>query len=152
MTKTSYLLLNLDIFKILAPIAYNAPGGYTMLNLLGDEIISKIVTFSGDVKIVTPFNFFIDLVEVDQNGYTVYDSSFTQIYQIIIDPDNVDLDLNTVFTRNMRFGPNVFDFDFVQSQKHGDIFYIGYESNNKLPNVVMVIVADPRLLPIETKV
>jgi hypothetical protein len=136
------------MFQALAPLAHSAPGGYAMLNLLGDEILSKVLIHSGDVKVVTPYNFFIELRDVDASGYAVYDSTFTEQYRIIYDLDNPSLDLSQITTRNMRFGLSMFDFDFIQTQKHGNIFYIGYESNNRLPNIVMVIVADPRLLPI----
>lgn len=139
----SYVLFDPQAREALKPLAAVAPKGYTGLAELGDHVLMLILSHPDVVKIVDPFVYLIDLLEVDQDGYQVYDDTFTESHRIVVDPANSSDDLSVPHLRTMRFGRSILDMGFMFKRKHGDVFYIGYNSLVKPPHVIMVCVIDP---------
>lgn len=134
------LLENEKIKLALERVANEAPGGYDGLATLSADTIMRMLAHPDDVKIVKPIPYnYIDLPEVDQNGYQVYDKSFTEIYRVILDPSDSSVNLNNPGVKTMRFGYSVFDTVFVTKLVHGEIFYIGYTSLLKPPRTIMCV-------------
>jgi hypothetical protein len=142
----SLVLLDPQVRDALKTLAASAPGGFRGLDTLGDHKLMLILTHADAVKVVEPFVYLIDLPEVDQQGYVVYDETFTESHRVVVDVSNPTDDLNTPHTRTMRFGRALLDMAFMLQRSHGDIFYIGYDSLLKPPRVVMVAVIDPTQL------
>jgi hypothetical protein len=147
----SDLLLNTKVKLSLERVANEAPGGYDGLDTLGNDTLSRMLAHPDDVKIVKPIPYnYIDLREVDQNGYQVYDKSFTEVYRVILDPSDPSVDLSVPALKTMRFGYSSFDLAFVTRLTHGDIFYIGYTSLLKLPRTIMCVFMEFSKVPIRS--
>lgn len=139
----SLILLDEQIREAFKALAASAPGGYSGLATLGDHALMLMLTHPDVVKIVEPFSYLIDLPKVDQRGYAVYDDTFTESHRVVVDPANPGDNLAVAHTRTMRFGRAVLDMNFMFARKHGDVFYIAYDSLNEPPRIVMVAVLDP---------
>jgi len=141
----SLILLDPSLRQALAPLAHKAPNGYASVGRLADDVLLRILTWPDEVKGVTADNHLIDLPEVDVEGYTVYDRTFTAIHTIQYDINNPlqDLVANPDLLRTMQFGASGYDFEFMLRALPGDVFYIGWSCGVKPPRVLMVVVFDP---------
>lgn len=140
---SSVILLDEQVKEALKPLAAATPGGYTALAGLGDHKLMLVLTHPDVAKTVQPFSYLIDLPGVDQRGYAVYDDTFTLSHRVVVDPASPNDNLTIAHTRTMRFGRALLDMDFMFKRKHGDLFYIAYDSLNKPPRVILVAVLDP---------
>ena len=132
-----------EVYSALASLAHQAAQGYDSLRTLSDDKIAFILSHPDTVKVVRPAFFQIQLQEVDEQGFSVYNSAFTLQYTTTIDPENPTDDLSIPHVRPMLFGSSIYDFRFIADLNHGDLFYIAYNSGTNLPRIILVIVLDP---------
>jgi len=141
---TQVYLHDPELLDVLNPIIRKAPQGIRSLAALEPELIEKMITHPHSVVIVEPANFYVRLNNVDIEGYTVYDKTFTPVYTVSVDfVDNPDDDLTVPHLRPMTFGAHIYDNLWLQQLKHGDFFYIGYSSDTLLPTLYLVVVLHP---------
>lgn len=140
---SSIILLDEQVREAFKPLAAATPGGYAALAALGDHRLMLMLTHPDITKTVQPFSYLIDLPGVDQRGYAVYDETFTLSHRIVVDSANPGDNLAIAHTRTMRFGRAILDMDFMFRRRHGEIFYITYDSLNKLPRIALIAILDP---------
>lgn len=141
---TKFYLDDTELEQALSPFIAAAPNGINSLVTLPPDTIKSMLTHPGKVVLIQPTEFAIRLSDVDTQGYTVYDKTFTKLYRVYQDlKDNPDDDLSVPHTRSMTFGYHTYDLMWLLALKHGDMFYISYDSQELLPSTYLVVMLHP---------
>jgi hypothetical protein len=140
---TKLYLEDEELSSALSTVITAAPRGVNSLVGLHSTTIEKLITHPGKVAVIQPAKFLIDLKNVDTAGYSVYDKTFTKLYTVYQDVQNPDDDLSVPHLRPMTFGYHTYDLAWVMTLKHGDIFYISYDSDALVPSIHLVLMLYP---------
>ena len=141
---TQLYLEDSELQDSLRPFIAAAPNGLNSLVTLPPETIKLMLTHPGKVCVIEPTKFLVGLENVDTEGYTVYDRTFTKLYRVYQDlKDNPDDDLSIPHNRRMTFGYHTYDAMWLLALNHGDMFYIGYDSQDLIPSTHLVIMLHP---------
>jgi hypothetical protein len=141
---TNVYLEDEELQDVLYPLIKAAPKGLASLQALHHSLLEKMLTHPDSVRLIQPTKFFINLPNVDTNGYTVYDKTFTKLYTVFVDyNENPTDDLTVPHLRRMTFGYHTYDSLWLNTLQHGDSFYIGYDSGELMPTLLLVVMLYP---------
>ena len=143
---TNVYLNDEELQDVLYPLIKAAPHGLSSLQTLHHSLLEKMLTHSDSVHLIQPSKFFITLPNVNTSGYTVYDKTFTKLYTVFVDyNEHPTDDLTVPHLRRMTFGYHTYDTLWLSTLRHGDSFYIGYDSDDLMPSLRLVVMLYPTI-------
>ena len=129
----------------LAPLAGKL-GGIAAINRLDYSVIRDLLTFPGDILVVTK-DFYEFTINRPRGGYDIYDRYMRYSYSVAYDTSQADLYNSAGMTTEvpqMTFGKDLQDSLFMSTAPHGSLFYLSYKQvrgNSEMSFLICVVIS-----------